>query len=144
VSIPVHPISLGTLPLQDIVLRTGYPSQSVFVLYRQPQLRQNSTMATKDVSGSLSEASERTEKQGGTLDLTVFQDPTCPWCCVGIHELQSAIKTLEEQIPGLDVNVTFMPYVIDPSLPSTEDDVGQNVVSRVSTISSQARTAPMR
>ena len=101
-------------------------------------------MATKDVSGSLNDASNRTEKQGGTLDLTVFQDPTCPWCCVGIHELQSAITTLEEQIPGLDVNMTFMPYVIDPSLPIAEDDVSQSVVSRVSTISSETRTDPMR
>ena len=140
----MHPIPLGTLPLQNTILLTGYPSQSDFVLYPQPQLHPNSSMATKDVSGSLNDASNRTEKQGGTLDLTVFQDPTCPWCCVGIHELPSAITTLEEQIPGLDVNMTFMPYVIDPSLPIAEDDVSQSVVSRVSTISSETRTDPMR
>ncbi|KAG8904452.1 hypothetical protein FRB99_001712 [Tulasnella sp. 403] len=54
---------------------------------------------------------------GRELKLTIYQDPSCPWCYIGEKEMHRALKTLQESEEDVRVVLEFKPFIIDPSLP---------------------------
>ncbi|KAG8984256.1 hypothetical protein FRB90_005428, partial [Tulasnella sp. 427] len=54
---------------------------------------------------------------GRKLKLTIYQDPTCPWCYIGEREMQWALRILKEQELDVQVELEFRPFVVDPQLP---------------------------
>jgi predicted DsbA family dithiol-disulfide isomerase len=50
---------------------------------------------------------------GKKLRIEVVSDPVCPWCYVGKHRLERAL----EQRPGLDVDVHWQPFQLNPDMP---------------------------
>ncbi|KAG8896865.1 hypothetical protein FRC00_005163 [Tulasnella sp. 408] len=54
---------------------------------------------------------------GRKLKLTIYQDPTCPWCYIGEREMQWAIQILKEQELDVKVELEFRPFLLDPELP---------------------------
>ncbi|MBL4892651.1 MAG: DsbA family oxidoreductase [Rhizobiaceae bacterium] len=47
------------------------------------------------------------------LTIDVISDVMCPWCYIGKQNLDKAIASM----PDLDVEVTWRPYQLDPTLP---------------------------
>jgi predicted DsbA family dithiol-disulfide isomerase len=50
-----------------------------------------------------------------TLHLQVAADLVCPWCYIGKRGLDQAVVLLAEQ--GVDVEVEWLPYQLNPTLP---------------------------
>jgi len=46
------------------------------------------------------------------LSITVTSDAICPWCYVGKHSLQRAVRQL-----GISVDVSWRPFQLDPAMP---------------------------
>jgi predicted DsbA family dithiol-disulfide isomerase len=55
-------------------------------------------------------------KHNRTLRLQVVADLICPWCFIGKRSLDQALKILAEQ--GLDVDVDWLPYQLNPAMPT--------------------------
>ena len=49
------------------------------------------------------------------LDIDLYTETTCPWCIVGQHRLD---KVLDEQFPGLAVNIRHHPVLLLPGAPA--------------------------
>jgi predicted DsbA family dithiol-disulfide isomerase len=50
-----------------------------------------------------------------TLPLQVVIDLVCPWCFIGKRSLDQAVVRLAEE--GIDVEIDWLPYLLNPSLP---------------------------
>lgn len=57
-----------------------------------------------------------TEKQSVSVD--VISDVVCPWCYIGQKRLEKAVASL----PGVDVDVRWRPYQLDPTIPPEGKD----------------------
>jgi predicted DsbA family dithiol-disulfide isomerase len=55
-----------------------------------------------------------------TLRLQVVIDLICPWCFIGKHSLDQALLRLAGQ--GLDVEIDWLPYLLNPDLPDAGMD----------------------
>jgi predicted DsbA family dithiol-disulfide isomerase len=55
-------------------------------------------------------------KHNRTLRLQVVADLICPWCFIGKRSLDQALRILAEQ--GLDVDVDWLPYQLNPAMPT--------------------------
>jgi predicted DsbA family dithiol-disulfide isomerase len=51
-----------------------------------------------------------------TLHLQVVADLICPWCFIGKRSLDQALKVLAGQ--GVDVELEWLPYQLNPAMPS--------------------------
>lgn len=51
-----------------------------------------------------------------TLHLQVVADLICPWCFIGKRSLDRAVEILAGQ--GLDVDVDWLPYQLNPTMPT--------------------------
>jgi len=51
------------------------------------------------------------------MKLTIYQDPSCYWCCIGEREMHQALKTLREREEDVRVTLEFKPFVVDAGLP---------------------------
>ena len=49
-----------------------------------------------------------------TVTVDVVSDVCCPWCYLGKRRLDRAI----EQMPDVDVVVSWRPYQLDPTIPA--------------------------
>ncbi|GAB3094844.1 DsbA family protein [Lysobacter terrae] len=59
-------------------------------------------------------------QQNQTLRLQVVIDLICPWCYIGKRSLDQALKILAGQ--GLDVDIEWLPYQLNPTMPSAGMD----------------------
>lgn len=55
---------------------------------------------------------------GKKLDVEIVSDVVCPWCYIGEKRLADAIEK-----SGLEVNVHFTPFLLDPSTPEEGADL---------------------
>jgi len=53
--------------------------------------------------------------QSRLVNLTITQDIICPWCYIGIREIQAAVALAEKNLP-LRFLVEYRPFRLDPSL----------------------------
>ena len=61
------------------------------------------------------------------LDIDLYTDISCPWCIVGQHRLD---KVLDEQFPGLAVNIRHHPVLLLPDAPADGLDIADLLRSR--------------
>ncbi|KAI0775313.1 thioredoxin-like protein [Trametes elegans] len=52
--------------------------------------------------------------QPGVVSLVVISDITCPWCYIGLRELQKAIKDVEDC--KLNIKIEHRPFFLNPSM----------------------------
>jgi predicted DsbA family dithiol-disulfide isomerase len=52
------------------------------------------------------------------VKIEVYSDTICPWCYVGLARLQEALAAR----PGLDVDVGWLPFELNPDLPPEGED----------------------
>lgn len=55
-----------------------------------------------------------------SVRVKIFQDLVCPWCYIGKSRFDAALSMARQQNPGLNVEITFGPYQLDPSAPLDE------------------------
>lgn len=60
------------------------------------------------------------------MKIEVFSDTVCPWCFVGVMRLKQALA----QRPGLAVEVQWLPFELNPDLPSEGEDRAQYMQRR--------------
>lgn len=53
-----------------------------------------------------------------TVSVDVISDVVCPWCYIGQKRLDKAIASL----PGVDVDIHWRPYQLDPTIPPEGKD----------------------
>lgn len=56
------------------------------------------------------------------LPITIWSDIACPWCWVGKRRLEHAIEQLLEQGEGLEFDVIFRSFELDPRKKAVGDD----------------------
>jgi predicted DsbA family dithiol-disulfide isomerase len=56
-----------------------------------------------------------TMQDAGTFKLQIVSDVICPWCFIGKRSLDRALPRLAEQ--GVDIEVEWLPYQLNPQLP---------------------------
>jgi len=56
------------------------------------------------------------------LDVEIVSDVVCPWCYIGEKRMQDAVA-----LSGLDVNVHFTPFLLDPSTPEEGADLRERL-----------------
>ena len=57
------------------------------------------------------------------LSITIVSDVVCPWCLIGTSRLEKAL----EAFPDLDVEVTYLPFLLDPSTPPEGADLRERL-----------------
>ncbi|MEP7303624.1 MAG: DsbA family oxidoreductase [Caldimonas sp.] len=56
------------------------------------------------------------------MKIEFVSDVACPWCAVGLHSLESALKSIGEAIP---VELHFEPFELNPAMPPEGQDAIQ-------------------
>ncbi len=62
-----------------------------------------------------------------TINVDVVSDVMCPWCYIGKRKLESALGNLPE---GVEVDVRWRPYQLDPRLPKLGKDRRQYLTEK--------------
>ena len=52
-----------------------------------------------------------------TLTVDVVSDVVCPWCYIGKHRLEAALRELAAGTPSLTTSVRWHPFQLNPDLP---------------------------
>jgi len=53
------------------------------------------------------------------MRIDFVSDVACPWCAVGLHSLESALRTIGDAIP---VELHFEPFELNPAMPPEGED----------------------
>jgi len=51
-------------------------------------------------------------------------DVSCPWCAIGLQSLQTALGTLQE---GLEAQLHFQPFELNPDMVPEGEDIGEHL-----------------
>lgn len=70
-----------------------------------------------DSASDISDSSAPLLYSPRTLNLTIWQDPTCHCCCIGDREMQKALSSVTEREGDVRVNLEYKPFLVDPALP---------------------------
>ena len=57
------------------------------------------------------------------VKIDFVSDVACPWCAVGLRALEEAIARVE----GLEVEVHFQPFELNPQMPPEGEDAGEHL-----------------
>ena len=64
------------------------------------------------------------------MQLDIFSDTICPYCLIGKRRLDQAIA----ERPGLDINISWLPFQLDPDMPVEGRDRQQHLIERYGTV----------
>jgi predicted DsbA family dithiol-disulfide isomerase len=53
------------------------------------------------------------------MKIDFVSDVACPWCAVGLHSLEEALRRIG---PGLHVDLRFQPFELNPHMPAEGED----------------------
>ena len=53
------------------------------------------------------------------MKIDFVSDVACPWCAVGLHALEEALRRIG---PGLQVELHFQPFELNPQMPPEGED----------------------
>jgi predicted DsbA family dithiol-disulfide isomerase len=60
------------------------------------------------------------------LSIEVVSDLVCPWCFIGSRRLEEALS----RVPQLEVDVEYLPFLLDPTLPPEGADLRERLAKR--------------
>lgn len=52
-----------------------------------------------------------------SLVIDIFSDVICPWCFIGKHRLENALKKFSSEQPQVSISVRWLPYFLNPDTP---------------------------
>lgn len=61
------------------------------------------------------------------LQIDIVSDVMCPWCIVGYKGLESALKELT---PGIEATINWLPFELNPQMPSAGQDMQEHLVEK--------------
>jgi len=64
------------------------------------------------------------------MQLDIFLDTICPYCLIGKRRLDQAIA----ERPGLDIEISWLPFQLDPDMPVEGRDRQQHLIERYGTV----------
>ena len=53
-----------------------------------------------------------------SVTIDIVSDFVCPWCYIGKHRLAEAIAQVRESAPRTDIQINWLPYLLDPAVPA--------------------------
>lgn len=62
-----------------------------------------------------------------TLHIDFVSDAVCPWCAIGLHSLENALRALEGNVAA---TIQFHPFEINPDVPPAGEDVYVNLARK--------------
>lgn len=71
-----------------------------------------------------------------TLHIDFISDVTCPWCAIGFHSLEIALRALNGEVAA---DVQFHPFEINPDLPPDGEEVHANLARKYGNTREQTR-----
>ncbi|APR79276.1 2-hydroxychromene-2-carboxylate isomerase/DsbA-like thioredoxin domain protein [Minicystis rosea] len=57
------------------------------------------------------------------LSIDIVSDVVCPWCLIGVRRMEQAL----EAFPEVEANITFHPFLLDPSTPDAGVDLRERL-----------------
>lgn len=72
-----------------------------------------------------------------TLRLDIVSDIVCPWCVIGLANLEAALAATGEDVP---VEITFHPLLLNPGLPPEGEATADNMARKYGITPEQARS----
>lgn len=70
------------------------------------------------------------------LRLDIVSDIVCPWCVIGLANLETAIAATADDVP---VEITFHPLQLNPGLPPEGESIADNMARKYGITPEQAR-----
>ncbi|QRV22619.1 DsbA family oxidoreductase [Marinomonas foliarum] len=61
------------------------------------------------------------------LDIQFVSDVMCPWCVVGLGNLNKALDQLSDKI---DTTLTFQPFELNPNMPAEGQDLSEHITEK--------------
>ena len=58
------------------------------------------------------------------IDIKIASDISCPWCIIGYKALQKALDNVDDSITA---NISWLPFELNPSMPSEGQDIGEHI-----------------
>ena len=71
-----------------------------------------------------------------SLRLDIVSDIVCPWCLIGLANLETALATLGDEVT---VDITFHPLQLNPGLPPEGELIADNMARKYGVTPEQAR-----
>ncbi|MEO9274385.1 DsbA family oxidoreductase [Marinomonas sp. 5E14-1] len=62
-----------------------------------------------------------------SLEIQFVSDIMCPWCVVGLGNLNKAIAELEDKI---EANITFQPFELNPTMPAQGQGFQEHIIEK--------------
>ena len=78
------------------------------------------------------DASPQSPQEAPSPDLTVeiWSDVVCPWCYIGKRRFETALDRLRDRHPGIEVDVRYRSFMLDPTAPVGESRLVREVYER--------------
>lgn len=61
------------------------------------------------------------------LDIQFVSDVMCPWCVVGLGNLNKALDQLNDKV---DITLTFQPFELNPNMPAEGQDLSEHITEK--------------
>ena len=65
-----------------------------------------------------------------SLTIDVISDVVCPWCYIGVHRLETAMRLFDAPV---DYTLRFHPYLLDASVPDEGEFIAERIRARYRT-----------
>ncbi len=62
-----------------------------------------------------------------SIDIQFVSDVMCPWCVVGLGNLNKALTELEETVTA---NTSFQPFELNPSMPAEGQNFSEHIIEK--------------
>lgn len=63
-------------------------------------------------------------------------DVSCPWCAVGLHALEAALKRLDDNVRA---EIHFQPFELNPQMPPEGQDTSEHLMAKYGLTAEQVR-----
>ena len=62
-----------------------------------------------------------------SLDIQFISDVMCPWCVVGLGNLNKALEQLSDTV---DTTLTFQPFELNPKMPAEGQNLNEHITEK--------------
>ncbi|ETI60692.1 DsbA family oxidoreductase [Marinomonas profundimaris] len=62
-----------------------------------------------------------------SVDIQFVSDIMCPWCVVGLGNLNNALETLKDSV---EADITFQPFELNPEMPPEGQDFSEHITEK--------------
>jgi predicted DsbA family dithiol-disulfide isomerase len=71
------------------------------------------------------------------LQIDFISDVACPWCAIGLHSLEEALRRTAGVVAA---DITFQPFELNPDMPAEGQNLDEHIAEKYNTTPEQAAT----